>query len=490
MLRLRDRWPTRTAFVFAAIGSAAGLGNVWRFPYLAYKYGGGAFLVPYLVALFVTGIPLLILEFALGQKIQRGAVDAFAAIKRKFSGVGWWAIISSFIIISYYVVVMSWCLIYLVASFGVKWGVDTQDYFYNKVLHISPSINSIGGINWILIIALFAAWFLIYLCIYKGVKSISKVIIFMVPLPIILIMILIIRAVSLPGAGTGILYYLKPSLSALLDTEVWIAAFSQIFFTLSLGMGIMIAYASYERKKADVSKNAVITSIVDAGISIIAGFAIFAILGYMATMQGVTVPEVVSSGLSLAFVAFPKALNLIPIASFFSVIFFLTLVSLAIDSAFSSVEAISTVITDKIKKAKIQVVAAVICFIGFLAGIIYATGAGLYFLDIIDHFITNFSLISIGILECVIVGWVFGAKKIRIFFNTVSDFKIGVWWDISIKFITPIVLIIILVVQLVKELKIPYEGYPMWAIYIGWLVVILPLIIAFLIKQKKVKSIA
>ena len=379
MLRLRDRWPTRTAFVFAAIGSAAGLGNVWRFPYLAYKYGGGAFLVPYLVALFVTGIPLLILEFALGQKIQRGAVDAFAAIKRKFSGVGWWAIISSFIIISYYVVVMSWCLIYLVASFGVKWGVDTQDYFYNKVLHISPSINSIGGINWILIIALFAAWFLIYLCIYKGVKSISKVIIFMVPLPIILIMILIIRAVSLPGAGTGILYYLKPSLSALLDTEVWIAAFSQIFFTLSLGMGIMIAYASYERKKADVSKNAVITSIVDAGISIIAGFAIFAILGYMATMQGVTVPEVVSSGLSLAFVAFPKALNLIPIASFFSVIFFLTLVSLAIDSAFSSVEAISTVITDKIKKAKIQVVAAVICFIGFLAGIIYATGAGLYF---------------------------------------------------------------------------------------------------------------
>jgi len=490
VLRLRDRWPTRTAFVFAAIGSAAGLGNVWRFPYLAYKYGGGAFLVPYLVALFVTGIPLLILEFALGQKIQRGAVDAFAAIKRKFSGVGWWAIISSFIIISYYVVVMSWCLIYLVASFGVKWGVDTQDYFYNKVLHISPSINSIGGINWILIIALFAAWFLIYLCIYKGVKSISKVIIFMVPLPIILIMILIIRAVSLPGAGTGILYYLKPSLSALLDTEVWIAAFSQIFFTLSLGMGIMIAYASYERKKADVSKNAVITSIVDAGISIIAGFAIFAILGYMATMQGVTVPEVVSSGLSLAFVAFPKALNLIPIASFFSVIFFLTLVSLAIDSAFSSVEAISTVITDKIKKAKIQVVAAVICFIGFLAGIIYATGAGLYFLDIIDHFITNFSLISIGILECVIVGWIFGAKKIRIFFNTVSDFKIGVWWDISIKFITPIVLIIILVVQLVKELKIPYEGYPMWAIYIGWLVVILPLIIAFLIKQKKVKSIA
>lgn len=489
MLRLRDRWPTRAAFVFAAIGSAAGLGNLWRFPYLTYKYGGGAFLVPYLIALFVTGIPLLILEFALGQKIQKGAVDAFAAIRRKFSGVGWWAIITSFLIISYYAAIMGWTLIYLIASFNVKWGADTNDYFFNKVLHISPAISNIGGINLTLVIALFVAWLLVYLCIFKGVRGVSKVVMVTVPLPVIFIIILVIRAVTLPGAGAGLVFYLKPSLKALLDTEVWIAAFSQIFFTLSLAAGIMIAYASYQKRRADVTKNAIITALANSGISILAGFAVFGTLGYMAMKQGVAVPEVVSSGLSLAFVAFPKALSLMPFASVFSVIFFLTLISLAIDSAFSIVESISTVLCDKIKKAKREIIAGVVCVFGFLAGIIYTTNAGLYFLDIVDHFLTNFSLIAIGILECIVIGWIFGAKKMREFFNTVSDFKIGRWWDISIKFITPIVLIVILVVQLVKEIKVPYGGYPMWAIYLGWLVVVVPLIVAFLIRQKKVKAI-
>jgi len=486
---LRDRWPTRAAFVFAAIGSAAGLGNLWRFPYLTYKYGGGAFLLPYLIALFVTGIPLLILEFALGQKFQKGAVDAFAAIKPALSGVGWWAIISSFLIISYYGAVMGWALIYLVASFGVKWGAHTKDYFFDEVLQISPSISNIGGISWPLIIALFIAWLLIYLCIFKGVKSVSKVVMVTVPLPIILIIILVIRAVTLPGSAAGIVFYLKPCFKALLDTEVWIAAFSQIFFTLSLSMGIMIAYASYQKRRADVTKNAIITAVANSGISILAGFAVFGTLGYMAQRQGVAVPEVVRSGLSLAFVAFPKALSLMPLPTVFSIIFFLTLVSLAIDSAFSLVEAISTVISDRIENAKREIIAAIVCLLGFVAGIVYTTGAGLYFLDIVDHFITNFSLVAVGILECIIIGWIFGAKRLREFFNTVSDFKIGVWWDISIKFITPIVLIVILVMQLIKELSAPYEGYPNWAICLGWSVVAVPLIISFLIRQKKVKAV-
>jgi len=359
---LRERWPSRAAFIFAAIGSAAGLGNIWRFPYLTYKYGGGAFLIPYLIALFVTGIPLLILEFALGQKIQKGAVDAFAAIRRKFSVIGWWAILGSFIIAFYYSVILAWSLKYLIASFGTKWGTDTNAFFASA-LNLSSSVGEIGGLNWGLVVALAVVWILIYLSVFKGVKSVSKVVMITMPLPIILLIILTIRAVTLPGSAVGLLYYIKPDLRALLDAEVWVAAFSQVFFTLSVAMGIMIAYASYQKKKADVTKNAIITALSNSGISILAGFTVFGTLGYMATQQGVAVPDVVSSGVGLAFIVFPKAISLMPLASVFAVLFFLTLISLGIDSAFSLVEASGTVITDKFKKVKRSIVSLVICIV-------------------------------------------------------------------------------------------------------------------------------
>ena len=227
-------WPSRLIFIFAAVGSAAGLGNLWRFPYLAFKYGGGAFLVPYILALLILGIPLLILEFAVGQTFQGSAVSSLRKIKSWAGTVAWWAYGCGFIILSYYAVIMSWCLYYLLSG-GVGEGVDTSNLFYNEVLQLSPSIDAPLSINLHLLFFLAVVWLLIYGCIRKGVRSVSQVVKITMPLPIILVFVLLIRALTLPSADVGLVYYVEPVFSALLDPEVWLAAASQIFFTLTLG---------------------------------------------------------------------------------------------------------------------------------------------------------------------------------------------------------------------------------------------------------------
>ncbi|MCK5288486.1 MAG: sodium-dependent transporter, partial [Candidatus Omnitrophica bacterium] len=287
----RERWSSKLIFIFAAVGSAVGLGNIWRFPYLAAKYGGGAFLIPYVIMLFVLGVPLLIMEFAIGQKMQLGAVGSFQKIKRKLSGIGLGAVLCGFVVVSYYAVVMAWCLIYFIHSFTLKWGASTKDFFFNDVLHISKGVGDIGFISVEIIFALVVVWTLIYFSVWKGVKSVGKVVMVTMPLPVILLIILFIRGITLPGAMEGIVFYLKPNFAALLDTEVWSAAMSQIFFTLSLAFGIMIAYASYQHESSDIAKTAIITTLVNSGISIFAGFAVFSTLGYMASTSGVPIAE-------------------------------------------------------------------------------------------------------------------------------------------------------------------------------------------------------
>tara|TARA_Y100000310_G_C20629262_1_gene787677 strand:- start:101 stop:1573 length:1473 start_codon:yes stop_codon:yes gene_type:complete len=476
----RARWSSRTIFLFAAIGSAVGLGNVWRFPYLTYKFGGGAFLIPYLIALFVLGIPLLILEFAIGQKLQKGAVDAFKTVNHKLRGIGVGAIFSGFVVVVYYAAVMAWSLVFLINSFrpNLPWAQDAKGYFFNSVLQISDGVGILGGINWTLFFALLAVWVMIYFCVRKGVKSVGKVVAITMPLPIILLVVLFIRGITLDGAMTGIMHYLTPNLAALWSSEIWLAAASQIFFTLSLGFGIMIAYASYNKETQDITGDAYITSITNSVISLFSGFVVFAVLGYMATATGVGVEEVVASGPGLAFVVFPQALSLMPWAWFFSALFFITLLSLGIDSAFSLVESVNTVFADRAKKVQLNKIAFYVCSVAFVLGILFTTRAGLYFLDIIDHFVTSFGLVIVGIFECLAIGWVYGADRLRGYINSVSKFKLGKWWNHAIKWFIPIVLSILVVVQFITEMQGNYEGYPGWAIMVGWAFVVIPILIA------------
>lgn len=474
----RQRWTSNSTFVMAAVGSAVGLGNVWRFPYLAGKYGGGAFLVPYLIALFVVGAPLLMLEIAVGQKMQQGAIGSFRKLHPSFGGLGLFTSFSAFVVVSYYAVVMAWCLIYFLASFtGAQWSGDSQSYFFQQVLQISDSVANLGGINGPIFLALLAIWVSIYFCVWQGTKSVEKVILYSVPLPVILLAVLLLRAVTLPGFLDGWRLYLNPVWPALLDPAVWSSAFSQIFFSFSLAFGTMIAYGSYKSNREDVSQSAWKTAWIDVGISLFAGFVVFAVLGYMAGQTKTPIEELAASGPGLAFVVFPKALSLMPLPWLFSALFFLTLLSLGIDSAFSLVETVNAVILDRHERATIAKVSLWVCVAGFCAGIIYTTRAGLYFLDIADHFVTNYNSMLVGILESVLVGWVYGAQKLRRYINEVSNWHVGQWWNISIKYIIPPVLAALLAAQFSTDFRTPYEGYPAFALSLGWTLPLCPLLL-------------
>ena len=476
----RDRWKTRTAFLFAAVGSAVGLGNLWRFPYLTYEYGGGAFLIPYLLALIILGIPLLLLEFAIGQKLQKGAAHAFKNVNGRFSGIGWGALLGAFTVVVYYAAVMAWSLIYFLQSFtqNLPWAEDAEGYFFGSVLQISDSIAAADALtlNWTLFAALAVIWFTIFLITRNGVKSVGKVVMYTVPLPVILLLILFIRGITLPGAIDGIAAYLIPDFSALLDPTIWSAAAAQIFFTLSLGFGIMIAYASYN-KDNNLRSDAVFTAVTNSAISIFAGFVVFSILGFMANRSGVLVNDVVASGPGLAFVVFPAALAQIPFAPVFAALFFLMLLMLGIDSAFSLIEAVNTSIKDVNKKLKTSSIAFATCLVGFCLGTLFVTKAGLYYLDLVDHFVTNYVLIIVAIFEALAIGWFYGADKFRKYINSTTKVKVGVWWEYAIKYVIPIILFGLLVLQFLTDVSTPYEGYPAWALTIGWLAVIIPLTI-------------
>ena len=477
----RERWSSKFIFISAAIGSAVGLGNVWRFPYLAGKYGGGAFLIPYVIMLFVLGIPLLIMEFAIGQQMQVGAIGSFRKIKHRLSGIGLGAVLCGFVVVSYYTVVMAWSLLYFLYSFTLKWGANTKEFFFTNVLHLSKGVGEMGYISTEIIFALVVVWVLIYFSVWKGLKSVAKVILVTMPLPVILLIILLIRGITLPGALSGIIFYLKPDFAVLLDGEVWSAAMSQIFFTLSLAFGIMIAYASYQHQTSDITKSALIISLTNSGISIVAGVAVFSTLGYMATKSGTPISDLAASGPSLAFIVFPKALSLIPLAPLFAVFFFIMLITLAIDSAFSLVEAASTVIHDKYPHIRKEDVSLYVCIFGFISGIIFTTFAGLYYLDITDHFITNYGLVVVGLLEAIAIGWLYGADKLRGYINEVSDIKIGRWWNFLIKYVIPVCLVILFVTTLYRDIRTPYEGYSQWAIFaFGWLMLLGVFVISFL----------
>ncbi len=478
----RQRWSSKMIFLFAAIGSAVGLGNVWRFPYLAGKYGGGSFLIPYVIILLIMGIPLLIMEFAIGQKMQLGAVRSFGKIHRKLAGIGVGAVLCGFVVVSYYAVVMAWSLIYFFHSFTMRWGTDTEHFFKSEVINLIKVNEGIGYISPAIIFALVVVWAMIYFSVWKGVKSVGKVVLITMPLPVILLIILLIRGITLPGALEGIIFYLKPNFTALLDPKLWGAAMSQIFFTLSLAFGIMIAYASYQHHTSDIAKSAVITSVTNSAVSIIAGFAVFSTLGYMSSQSGVPVSELAAEGPSLAFIVFPKALSLIPLAPVFAVLFFLMLITLGIDSAFSLVEAVSTVVHDNYPHVRKEDVSFYVCALGFICGIIFTTFAGLYYLDITDHFITNYGLVFIGLLEVWAIGWLYGAEKLRKYINDVSDIKIGKWWSVFIKFVIPVCLLIFLISTLKGDIKNPYGGYSQRMIFAcGWLVLAGVLLISYLV---------
>ncbi|WIH18290.1 sodium-dependent transporter [Photobacterium damselae] len=479
----REQWGSRAGFILAAVGSAIGLGNIWRFPYMAYENGGGAFFIPYLFAMLTAGIPFMIMEFTLGHKLRSAAPRAFAKLGGKYEWLGWFQVFIAAVIAVYYVAVIGWAISYLGFSFQQSWGSDTNAFFFSEYLKLGEhSPSQLGGFQLHIAIPMMIAWAITFAAIYSGVKGgIERASKIMMHLLFIMVLGLITRVVFLPGALDGLNYLFQPDFSKILDAKVWSAAYGQIFFTLSVGFAIMIAYSSYLPSKSDINNNAFMTVLINCGFSITAGVLIFAVLGYMAQEQAKPLTEVVSAGVGLAFVTIPAAINLLPAPYILGPLFFLALVVAGLSSHISIIEAVTSAVIDKLNWSR-KKAAIVVCGTGFIVSMAFATNGGLLLLDLVDYFINNVALLSSCLLELLIVGWLVKIADIRQYANSISDFTIGKWFELCIRFISPIMLAIILVTNLYKTLAEGYGGYDMSDLLtLGWGLVGMMIVVSIII---------
>jgi NSS family neurotransmitter:Na+ symporter len=482
----RETWGTRAGFIMAAVGSAIGLGNIWRFPYQVFENGGGAFLIPYFFALITAGIPILILEFSMGHKMKGSAPMTFAKINKGWEWLGWWQILISFVITVYYVAVIGWAISYIGFSFTLGWGEDTVAFFTGDYLGLTGGPFELGGFRGLILITVIVTWLINFVVLYAGVKKgIEKANKIFIPLLIIILLIIMVRGITLPGAAEGLNRLFDPDFSKILNGRVWVAAYGQIFFTLSIAFAIMITYSSYLPKKSDIVNNAFMTGLLNCGFSILAGITIFSILGYMMGQAGGELPENLS-GVFLAFATIPQAINELPALNVVvGVLFFLSLTFGGLSSFISINEAVISGIVDKTNKPRRKIV-VIYTLVAGIVSLIFTTGAGLYILDIVDRFVNSFGVAMSGLVEVILIGWFFKLTVLKDHFQPISDFQVGKWWDFTVKVITPLVLGITAIQNVYTEITNPYGGYPIGAlIALGWAMAIAILIIGIIVGRTK-----
>ena len=488
---MREKWSSRSAFILASIGSAVGLGNAWRFPGLAAKYGGGAFLFVYLVAMLVIGIPLLMMEISVARYTRQGAPGSMRAMNKKMEGVGWLAVSNGIGISIYYAAVFAWVILMFVLSFKfseMTGNTEAASSLWAETIKTTGTTTGFTTFSWPVVGCLIAAWALCYVCIRNGTTSVGKVVKFTVTLPVLCLLIMAVRGMSLPGAMEGFAKLFIPEWKALADSNLWVDAIGQVFYSLSTSMAIMFAYGSFLNKDSNIVVDTIIIAFSDMFVSILAGIVMFT------TMAGVGMLDNMSaSGIATAFIIYPQAIVKISNSGLFNMIFafifYFCLITLAIDSLFSIIEGISTALSDKFKLDKKKTTLR-ICLIEGVISLIYVTGAGLAVLDIVDYFINSYTLILTGILEMIAAGWFFKTTKILDELNrNTGKFKMPKWWFLpSIKVISPVVLAGLFIWNLVNLIKGggiygAADGYSLKAnIIFGWVLVALILCSGLIIK--------
>lgn len=482
----REQWGSRAGFVLAAVGSAIGLGNIWRFPYMAYENGGGAFLIPYIFALLTAGIPFMILEFGMGHKYRGSAPKVFRALGSKWEWLGWMQVLVALVISIYYVAVIGWTINYTGFAFDQSWGTDPKSFFFGEYLGLTGSPLELGGIRWPILGACTLAWGITWLAITSGVrKGIERACKVLIPMLFILVLVLIGRVVTLEGAMTGLNFLFTPDFSKLADFSVWADAYGQIFFSLSIGFAIMLAYSSYLPKDSDINNNAAMTVFINCGFSMLAGVMIFSVLGNMAHATGQAVSDVAGAGVGLAFITIPAAINTMPMPAFFGTLFFLCLAMAGVSSHISIVEAVCSSFIDKFGMARKRT-ATLVCGFGFLMTLIFTTGGGLLILDIVDHFINNLCILGLALVEIILMSYIVGLDGIRAHVNATSDFMVGSLWTVFLKLVTVAVLGYTFVMNVITDLGTPYGGYATKdLVMLGWSLLPVAFVLAMGLKRKE-----
>lgn len=494
----RSQWGTRLGFLLAAMGSAIGLGNIWRFPATAYENGGGAFFLPYLFALLTAGIPLLIMEYTIGHKFRGSAPRSYGQISKGMEWIGWWQVAVSFVISTYYPIIIAWAIMYAYFSFGQSWEASESatSFFVGDYLQLADP-GTFGSMVPSVLLPLIAVWVVVMFFLGRGVKrgiEIANKI--FIPTLVVIFLIIVIRAVTLPGALDGLDTFFKPDWSTITDGSVWVAAYGQIFFSLSIAFAIMITYASYLPKKSDITNNAFITGFANSSFELLAGIGVFAALGFMAQQTNQAVEDVVTGGVGLAFMVFPEIISQMPAPGLFGFLFFASLVLAGLSSMISISETYIAGIQEKFNISR----GKAITFGGGLAAVFslfFANQGGLNLLDTVDHFINNYGVALAGLFEVVAIAWF--AKSLKDFQNHadgVSDIKLGLWWRLCIGVITPIVLGYMMLENLRTEITgtvdpetgelLFYGNYPLDYLFnYGWVVAIAAMFVGAILTLKK-----
>ena len=452
---MRDKWSNRSSFILASIGSAVGLGNAWRFPGLCAKYGGGAFLLAYILFMLALGIPLLMMEVAIGRKTKGAPPKAFRAINKKAEPIGWASVSNALVILTYYSVVFAWCILMCFLSF--KFATthstpDTASKLWSESIGATFQTSLLGeggSIQLPLLLCVLVAWAFIYGCIRNGASQVGKVVKYTVFLPILMLIILAVKGfINNPHLGEALSALFVPDWGSFAQAELWINAMAQSFFSLSIMTAIMFAYGSFLREDSNIAVDSMIIAASDLGVSVLSGIVLFTTM----YQTGQTVGDMSVSGVSTAFIIYPTAIVGLTtngiVNAIFGFVFYFMLCTLAIDSAFSMLEGVSISVSEKFKINKHKTTIVLACVAGAIS-IIYTTGAGVALVDIVDTWANQYSIIITGILEAVFIGWFFKPKKVLAEINkNTKRFKMPASWFVpSVKFLAPLALFALLAGQ-------------------------------------------
>lgn len=446
-------WNSNITFILAMIGSAVGLGNIWRFPNVLYSNGGGSFMIPYIISLFLLGISFVLVEYAVGYKFKTSLSKILYSVYNKLEPVAWFVLTIVFLITTYYICVVGWDLIYVVLSFTKAWGSNPDLFFSQSVLQATDSIDGITTIVPAVLASIVAIWFVTWAIIRtnlnEGIGRVSKV---LLPLLCIIVVIIVIFSLTLPGASIGYTQIFTPDWNALLNPNVWLAAFGQIVFSLSLGMAIALTYASYLPEGSKLTDNAIVVAFSNSGFEVFNSIGIFSILGFMAMTSGIPFNELVTEGTGLAFVVFPQVFNVMgPSAQIIGPLFFLCIFFAGITSIIALLEGVCYSISEKFSFSR-KKSATIVCIVGVCVSSIFATGAGSLILGVFDAFLNNFALLFAVLLECIIFGWIYDFDKLIATLNENSKIKVGKTWKTVIKFILPICILFLWIQGILSSL--------------------------------------
>jgi NSS family neurotransmitter:Na+ symporter len=467
----REQWSGQLGFLLSAIGSAIGLGNIWRFPGVAYDNGGGAFLIPYLVALITAGIPILFLDYAIGHRYRGAAPLAYRRMRKGMEPLGWFQIMLSFVISVYYAAVIAWSLSYFVFAFDLRWGEDTAGFFVGEYLQVGdPEVSTtiVSAVAIPLVLVWLAVLVILALGVANGVQKVNMI---FIPLLAVAFVGLVIRALTLPGALDGLDAFFTPDWGALTDLNVWIAAYSQIFFSLSIAFGIMVTYASYQRRKANMTSSGLVVAFANSSFELLAGIGVFATLGFLAFQQNVQIAELEGlTGPILSFVTFPAVISQMPGGTIFGVVFFASLVMAGFTSLISILLGVAATVQEKFGLSRRAAAISVSAVCAVISIGLFSTTSGLLALDTVDQFANNVGIVLSAILMTVLIVWVVRkGDLLRNHLNAVSTFPLGRWWLALLGIVSPLFLLVMLGQKLVSLVRDGYEGLPGWYIGLfGW----------------------